>query len=313
MNKDETWSEKYRPKTIDDAILPKEIKEKFKSYIQAGQFPNLVLSGPSGTGKTTAALALVSELDCDNYFVNGSLNAGIDRLRHDITNFASTISFSGKKKVVIIDEADAMPKSTQLGFRSFTKQFDANCSFIFTCNYKKKLLPALISRFAEIDFHVVEDEKAVMASKFMKRTGEVLEMENVTYDKKVLAQVIMKYYPDFRKVLVEIQAYVKDGHRVLDAGIFASMKHIDVNLVYDFLKNKDFDSMREWVAENSDQEASLIFRELYDNSKDRVEPSTIPNLVMILAEYQYKDALVADPEINLVACLAEMMVELSFK
>lgn len=310
---DETWSEKYRPKTVDEAILPKEIKDKFNSYIAKGSLPNMVLSGPSGTGKSAVARAAVNAIGSDYLFINGSLNVGIDKLRNDITNFASTISFYGGKKYIIIDEADGLDKRVQVAFRAFIEQYDSNCGFIFTCNYKNKLLPALISRFAEIDFNVVAEEKAGLAAKFMKRTAEIMDAEGVTYDKKILAQVIMRYYPDFRKVLVEIQAYIKDGKNALDAGIFASMKHIDVNLLFDFLKNKDFDSMRQWVAENSDQDMNSIFREIYDSSKDRVENRSLPNMVILLAEYQYKDVFVADPEINMVACLTELMMELDFK
>lgn len=312
MIRNETWSEKYRPKTVEEAILPKEIKDKFKNYIADGFLPNMVLSGPSGTGKSAVARAAVTAIGCDYLFINGSLNVGIDKLRNDITNFASTISFSGGKKYIIIDEADGLDKRVQVAFRAFIEQYDSNCGFIFTCNYKNKLLPALISRFAEIDFNIDPEQKAGLAAKFMRRTAEILDMEGVTYDKKILAEVIMRYYPDFRKVLVEVQAYIKEDN-VLDAGIFASMKHLNIDLLFDFLKKKDFDSMRNWVAENSDQDMNSIFREIYDNSKYRVENQSIPNMVILLAEYQYKDAFVADPEINMVACLTELMMELDYK
>lgn len=304
-----SWSEIYRPKTVEETILPEHIKDRFKKYVEDGYIPNLILFGPSGTGKTTIAKAALAELGCDVYFINGSIKNGIDTLRYEISNFASSISFSGGRKYVIIDEADWISINTQAAFRSFMAEFDENCGFIFTCNYPKRIMPELHSRFSSIDFNFEADDKMKIASQYLKRLTYILEQENVEYDKRVLASLITKHFPDFRKVLIEVQGYSTKGK--IDEGIFSKLKIGNVHEVFGMLKDKKFEEMRKWVAENAYQDANSLFKEIYNVAEAYVERSSMPQLIILLGEYQYKHAFVADPEINIAALLTDIMISCS--
>ena len=311
MSNKGAWAEIYRPQTIEETILPERIKERFRSYVSEGEIPNLILAGPAGVGKTTIAKAALAELDADTLFINGSLEGGKDTFRYKVASFASSISFQGGRKYVIVDEADDMPVGAQMGFRSFQETFNENCGFIFTCNYPKRILKELHSRFATIDFSLEPEERTSMASQYMKRLVWILDQQNVTYDKKILAEIIMKYFPDFRKVLSEIQAYVNGNNRHVDIGIMRSKTNMDE--LFKILKDKNFDGMRKWVSEHADQDANLIFRELFNEGAKHAVKSSLPSLMIQLGEYQYKHSFVADPEINLVALLTELMYEVEFK
>ena len=306
-----SWSEIYRPKTIEETILPEHIKDRFRKYVKEGYVPNLILFGPSGTGKTTIAKAALDELGCDVYFINGSLKNGIDTLRYEISNFASSISFTGGRKYVIIDEADWISINTQAAFRSFMADFDENCGFIFTCNYPKRIMPELHSRFSSIDFNFEADDKAKLASQYLKRLAHILDIEGVEYDKRILASLITKYFPDFRKVLIEVQGYASKGK--IDEGIFTRLKIGNVHEVFGYIKEKKFEEIRKWAAENSYQDANTLFKEIYNVSETYVERNSMPNLIVLLGEYQYKHAFVADPEINVVALLTEIMIGCNMK
>ena len=312
MSNKGAWAEIYRPQTIEETILPDRIKDRFRTFVKEGALPNLILSGPPGTGKTTIAKAALNEIGSDMLFINGSMDGGKDTFRYKISNFASAMSFSGGRKYVIIDEADDMPAGAQMGFRSFQQTFDKNCGYIFTCNYPNRIMKELHSRFANIDFSLYPEEKAVMASQYLKRACYILEQENVAYDKKVVAELIMAYFPDFRKVLSEMQAYVSGDVREINVGILSRTK-VDIKELFSLLKDKNFDGMRRWVSENSDQDTNSIFRELYDNHDKYVVKASSPAFIIQLGEYQYKHTLVADPEINLVALLTEIMFEVDFK
>jgi len=306
------WTEKYRPKKIDDCILPERLKKPFQEYVNQSNIPNLLLSGGAGVGKTTVAKAMCEEIGCDVMVINGSDEGRlIDTFRTKIKNFASSMSLAGGRKVVIIDEADyCNAESVQPALRNFIEEFAGNCSFIFTCNYKNKLIDPLHSRCAVIDFALKNGEKAQMASAFMKRIQSVLQSENVDYDDKVVAELIKKHFPDFRRVINELQRYSQLGK--IDTGILSQISDVTINDIIKYIKEKDFGAIRKWVASN-DIDATAFYRKLYDNLYEVLKPQSIPQAVLILADYQYKGAFVADQEINTVACLTELMVSCEFK
>ena len=304
------WVEKYRPKTVAETILPDAMRESFQMFVDQGQVPNLLLSGGPGIGKTTVAKAMLEELGCDYIVINGSMNGNIDTLRTEIKDFASTVSFSSSRKYVILDEADYLnPQSTQPALRNFMEEFSKNCGFILTCNFKNRIIEPLQSRCSVVDFTIPKTSKVKMATDFFKRVCGILDGENVVYDKKVVADVIQNYFPDFRRVLNELQRYSATGK--IDTGIFVS-KDSNIGELLDFLKNKKFEEMRKWVAQNNDIETSVLFRKLYDSASEYVKPQGIPQLVVTLADYQYKSAFVADHEINNVACFTELMMEVEW-
>jgi DNA polymerase III delta prime subunit len=306
------WVQKYRPQKIADAILPEKTKKIFQSFVENKNVPNLLLSGPPGTGKTTSAIAMLNELGCDYIKINGSLNGGIDTLRYEIQNFASSVSFSGGRKYVIIDEADYLTINTQTALRSFIEEYSKNCGFIFTCNMKNKIIePLRDSRFSTVDFIIEKSEKPKLAAQFFKRTLAILESENVEYDQKVVAKVVEKSFPDFRRILGDLQKYAAAGK--IDEGIFVDLKSESLDALFSHLKNKQFTEMRKWVAENSDQDINGMFRQIYDMASDKVEMKSLPGFIVTLADYMYKHNFVADPEINMAAFLTEVMIESSFK
>jgi DNA polymerase III delta prime subunit len=305
------WTEKYRPQTVSDCILPERLKTVFQEYVNQKQIPNLLLSGGAGVGKTTIAKAMCNEIGCDYMVINGSDESGIDVFRSKIKNYASSMSLSGGRKVIIIDEADYLnPNSTQPALRNAIEEFASNCSFIFTCNYKTRIIEPLHSRCAVIDFGLKNGEKAQMASSFFKRIEHVLDSEKVDYDKKVIAELIKKHFPDFRRVINELQRYSQLGK--IDVGILSQIGDISITQIVNHLKEKDFASVRKWAA-TTEIDNTTFFRKLYDSLYDIVKPQSIPQVVVILADYQYKQAFVADAEINLVACLTEIMANAEFK
>ena len=309
------WVEKYRPKKIQDCILSEDLKQTFLEFVKKKEIPNLLLSGTAGTGKTTVARALCEEIGADYIIINGSDEGRqIDTLRNKIKNFASTISLTkdANHKVVIIDEADYMnAESVQPALRNFIETFFNNCRFIFTCNYKNKIIPALHSRCTVIDFRIVNGQKVKTATQLMDRLSIILKDEGVEFDKKVLAEVIQKYYPDFRRTINELQRYSVRGK--IDSGILFSLSEENNKDLIVKLKDKDFNGMRKWVIQNLDKEPSALFSSIYDNLYEHLEPKSIPQAVLIIAGYQYKAAFVADQEINMVACLTEIMAGCKFK
>ena len=305
------WVEKYRPHKIADCILPEEYKSTFQSYVDRKEIPHLLLCGGPGTGKTTVARALCDEIGCDYLMINGSDESGIDTFRIKIKNYASSMSLSGGKKVIIIDEADYLnPNSTQPAMRAAMEEFAHNCTFIMTCNYKSRIIEPLHSRCAVIEFKLRKEDKPKMAASFMKRAAEILATEKVPYDKAVLVEVVKKHFPDYRRILNELQRYSVSGK--IDVGILTSIADVSINELVTALKEQNFASMRKWVAENGSEDPARVFRKIYDSLYDVMDKSTIPNAVIILAKYQYQAAFVADQELNLVACLTEMMVECKF-
>ena len=310
--KEYLWVEKYRPKTIDECILPESIKSTFQSMVDSGESQNLLLSGSAGCGKTTIAKALCNELDTDNIIINCSEDGNIDTLRTKIRNFASTVSLSGAKKIVILDEFDySNAQSTQPALRGFIEEFSNNCRFILTCNFKNRIIEPLHSRCTTVNFSVPKKEKPKMASQFMDRVKYILDEESVPYEEKVLAELIMKHFPDFRRVLNELQRYSVAGS--IDVGILTQIGEIHIKDLVTHMKSKDFTNARKWAVENLDNSPSELFRKVYDGLYEHLAPSSIPQAVLILAEYQYKSAFVADQEINLVACIVELMMECEFK
>jgi len=309
------WVEKYRPKKIQDCILTKELKDTFLEFVKKKEIPNLLLSGTAGTGKTTVARALCEELGIDYIIINGSDEGRqIDTLRVKIKDFASTVSLmaSAKHKVVIIDEADYMnPESVQPALRNFIETFHKNCRFIFTCNYKNKILEALHSRCTVIDFAIKNGEKVKTATQFLDRLINILNIEKIEFDKKVLVELIQKHYPDFRRTINELQRYSVRGK--IDSGILFSLSEESHKDLIKKLKDKDFNGMRKWVIQNLDKEPSSLFTEIYDVLYKNLEPKSVPQSVLIIAGYQYKSAFVADQEINMVACLTEIMAGCKFK
>ena len=312
MNTDFLWVEQYRPKTIDDCILPDSLKTLFKSFIKKGELSNMLFSGTPGIGKTTVAKALCEEMNCDWIMINGSEEGGIDVLRNKIKNFASTVSLSGGKKVVILDEADYLnPQSTQPAMRGFVEEFHKNCRFILTCNFKNRIIEPLHSRFSNIEFKVNPKDKPKLASRLFERAVYILKEQNVSYEDKVLVELITKHFPDFRKLINELQRYSVSGS--IDAGILVNVSDENLKTLITHLKNKEFSDMRKWVVNNLDNDPVKIFRKICDTLYTNLEPSTIPHAVLIIADYQYKSAFVADQEINLVACLTELMSQVKFK
>ena len=306
------WTEKYRPQAIDECVLPSEIKQVFKDYIAQGNLPNFLLTGTAGIGKTTVAKALCNEIGAEYLFINGSDEGrSIDILRTTIRGFASTVSLTDSKKVVIIDEADYMNAQTiQPALRSFIEEFSANCRFIFTCNFKNRIIEPLHSRCAVIDFTINSKDKPELARTFFKRAINILKQEGIEYDPKVVAELVTKHFPDFRRVLNELQRYSVSGK--IDSGILVNINKESFKDLIRNLKDKNFTEVRKWVAKNSDGEPSFIFRELYDNASENLVPSTIPQLVLIIAEYQYRNAFIADAEINLMAAMTEIMIQCKF-
>ena len=312
MNTDFLWVEQYRPKTIDDCILPDSLKSLFLAFIKKGEISNMLFSGTAGIGKTTVAKALCEQMNCDWIMINGSEEGGIDVLRNKIKNFASTVSLSGGKKVVILDEADYLnPQSTQPALRGFVEEFHKNCRFILTCNFKNRIIEPLHSRFSNIEFKVNPKDKPKLASKLFERAVYILKEQNVSYEDKVLVELITKHFPDFRKLINELQRYSVSGS--IDAGILVNVSDENLKTLVTHLKNKEFGDMRKWVVNNLDNDPVKIFRKIYDTLYTNLEPSTIPHAVLIIADYQYKSAFVADQEINLVACLTELMSQVKFK
>ena len=308
------WVEKYRPKTIDECILPESIKKTFKEFLNRGEIPNMLLAGPPGIGKTTVAKALCNELGVDFYVINGSDEGRfLDTVRNNAKNFASTVSLTSeaKHKVIIIDEADNTSNDVQLLLRAFIEEFAGNCRFIFTCNYKNKILEPLHSRCAVVDFSIRGKEKQKIAANFFQRINFILEQEGVESDKKVLVELINKHFPDWRRVLNECQRYSVSGK--IDSGILAAFSDVAVNDLIKNLKTKNFPEVRKWVNSNMDNDTSVLFRRIYDSLYECLIPNTIPAAVLVIAKYQYQMAFVADQEINMLACLTEIKVECEFK
>lgn len=305
------WVEKYRPKAIADTILPTDLKKTFQTFVDQRNVPNLLLTGSAGVGKTTVARAMLEELGCDYIVINGSMNGNIDTLRNEILNFASSVSLSGGRKYVILDEADYLNQnSTQPALRNFMEEFSKNCGFILTCNYKNRIIKPLHSRCSVIDFVIPKDCKPKLAAQFFKRTEMILEKEGVKYDRAVVGTVIQKHFPDWRRVLNELQRYSATGS--IDTGILTNFQDLTVRLVLDACKRKDFDAIRKWVHDNSDQEQVNVFRSVYEGAFEMVDKKSIPELVVIIADYQYKAAFVADHEINLIAFFVELMMRLEW-
>lgn len=303
------WVEKFRPRTLDDCILPEDQKKIFQDMLERGDIQNMLLCGSAGVGKTTVAKALCEQLETDYMVINGSEESGIDVLRTKIKQFASTVSFTGKTKVVILDEADYLnPNSTQPALRAFVEEFSANCRFIFTCNFKNRIIAPLHSRCAVIEFKITKEDKPKIAAKFFNRIKFILNNENVEADLKVVAKVVEKFFPDYRRTLNELQKYSVSGS--IDEGILVNLSDENMNALKNSLKDKDWKAMRSWVVNNSDSDTA-IFRRIYDTLLNEVVQ--IPQLVILLADYQYKAAFCADQEINLVACLTEIMASVEFK
>jgi DNA polymerase III delta prime subunit len=304
------WTEIYRPKTIEECILPERLKKPFQEYVNQKNIPNLILSGGPGVGKTTVAKAMCNEIVCDYMVINGSDESGIDVFRTKIKNYASSMSLSGGRKVIIIDEADYLnPNSTQPALRNAIEEFAGNCSFIFTCNYKNRIIEPLHSRCAVIDFGMKNDEKAKMAAQFFKRIMSVLQNEKVEYEDAVIAELVKKHFPDFRRVINELQRYSQFGK--IDTGILAQIGDVSIKEIVKLVAAKDFGAIRKWVGSN-DIDSNTLFRKIYDSMYEVLKPHSIPQAVLILADYQYKAAFVADQEINTVACLTELMVNCEF-
>lgn len=309
--KDFLFVEKYRPKTVADTILPETLKKQFQQFVDQKNIPNLLLCGGAGVGKTTVAKAMLEELGCDYIVINGSLSAGVETLRNDIKNFASTMSLSGGRKYVILDEADGLNHIVQPALRNFLEEYSATCGFIFTANYKFKIIEPLWSRCSVIEFKIPPSEKASIAKQILKRCFYILDQEKIEYDKKAVAELIMKFYPDWRRVINELQAYSATGK--IDSGILANLSDDNIINLINFLKEKNFTDTRKWIAENSDIEPVQLFDKIYDKSNQYLEKSSIPELILILAKYSYQSAHVAQQEINTAACMIEIMSSCQFK
>jgi len=314
MTNDFLWVEKYRPKTIDECVLPDNIKKTFKDFLDKGEIPNLLLAGPAGCGKTTVAKALCNELGVDVYVINGSDEGRfLDTFRSTAKNFASSISIRGygKQKIIIIDEADNTTNDVQLLLRAFTEEFSGNCRFIFTCNFKNRIIEPLHSRCAVIDFNINKADRSALALKFFERLREILAKENIKFDSAVLGQLIKKHFPDWRRILNECQRYSVGGE--IDSGILAAFSDIRIDDLMKSLESQNFKEVRQWVVNNIDNDISTILRNIYDSLYERLEGPSIAASVLIIAKYQYQSAFVADQEINLLAALTEIMAECKFK
>jgi len=305
------WVEKYRPKTVEEAILPVELKQTFQQFVDQKNIPNLILSGSAGVGKTTVARAMLEQLGCDYIVINGSMNGNIDTLRNEILNFASSVSLSGGRKYVILDEADYLnANSTQPALRNFMEEFSRNCGFILTCNFKNRIIEPLHSRCSVIDFKISKKDMGKLAMQFMKRVVNVLETESVAYDKAVVAEVIQKHFPDWRRVLNELQRYSATG--AIDSGILANMQESNIRELIAYMKDKDFTEVRKWVKNNLDTDVNVLFNQFYDSASSYFTSDSIPLLVLHIATYQYQNAFSANPEINFSAFCAHVMLELEF-
>ena len=312
MSTDFLWVEEYRPKTIDECILPPSLKTLFQSFIDKGEISNMLFSGTPGVGKTTVAKALCEQMNCDWIMINGSEEGGIDVLRNKIKNFASTVSLSGGKKVVILDEADYLnPQSTQPALRGFVEEFHKNCRFILTCNFKNRIIEPLHSRFSNIEFRINNKDKPKLAAQLFERARFILAEQDIAYERAVIAELVNKHFPDNRKLINELQRYSVAG--TIDAGVLVNISDENLKSLTGHLKGKEFGEMRKWVVNNLDNDPVKIFRKIYDSLYTTLEPATIPHAVLIIADYQYKSAFVADQEINLVACLTELMSQVKFK
>jgi DNA polymerase III delta prime subunit len=305
---DYLWVEQYRPPSIKECILPESLKSVFQAFVDKNQVPNLLLTGGPGVGKTTVARALLNELDLDYIIINGSMKGNIDTLRTEISQFASTVSFTGGRKYVILDEADYLnPQSTQPALRNFMEEFSNNCGFILTCNFKNRIIEPLHSRCSVVDFTMSKKEMASLAPQFLKRVSNILKMKGVEFDPKVIAELIMKHMPDWRRVLNELQRYSVTGK--IDVGILTTLSDESFDSLVSMMKNQDFTGIRKWVVDNADIESSTLFRKLYDYANKKMKPMSIAQMVLILAKYQYQAAFVVDHEINNVACLLEIMTD----
>ena len=313
MIDDFLWVEKYRPKKVSEAILPDSLKTVFQQFVDQDNIPNLILTGRAGVGKTTIAKAMLEEIDADYIVINGSMNGNIDTLRVEIANFASTVSFSGGRKYVILDEADYLnPNSTQPALRNFMEEFSSNCGFILTCNFKNRIIEPLHSRCSVIEFNITKDEKQAIAASFFKRVCGILESEEVEYDKQAVAKLLQVYFPDWRRVLNELQRYSATGR--IDVGILANKSDDNINTLIQMMKDKRFTDMRKWVNDNSDIDSAVLYRSLYDILPEKLSSTaSVADSIIILAEYQYKEAFVANSEINRVAALATLMAEADWK
>lgn len=306
------WSEKYRPKTVNDLILPEKLKKIFQSFVDQGEIPDMTLSGPSGSGKTTIARAMLDEMNRDYILINASLEGNIDTLRNKIHQFASSVSFKGGRKYVILDEADFMNQlSFQPALRGFLDEFSKNCGFILTCNQPSRIIPAIISRCPLIDFGLDRKEVPKLAAQFMRVLVNILEAENVKYDIQVLGELVKKYLPDWRQILNVVQKYAASGS--IDTGILATLQDASISELMNLLKEKSFSGMRKWVGESIEGDYGSVYRQIYDTADTTFDKSSIPQVVLILAKYQYQHGFCVDQEINLVACLTEIMVEGAFK
>lgn len=313
MSRDDfLWVEKYRPRKIADTVLPQSLHSVFQQFVDDRNVPHLLLSGRAGVGKTTVARAMLDELGADYIVINGSLNGNIDTLRNDILQFASAVSLDGGRKYVILDEADYLnPNSTQPALRNFMEEYSKNCGFILTCNFKNRIIEPLHSRCTVVEFSIPSEEKPKIAARFYKRIVDILGKEGVEFDAKVVAGIVQKHFPDFRRTLNELQRYSASGK--IDSGILVDLQDTNLKELVNSIKQKDFTNVRKWVAENTDTDPIALFRKLYDTSVELMKPSSIPQLVLILADYQYKHAFVADQEVNTMACMTEIMVECEFK
>jgi DNA polymerase III delta prime subunit len=306
------WVEKYRPQKIDDCVLPQALKNTFRQYVEQGELPNFLFTGSAGVGKTTIAKALCNEIGAEFMMINGSEESGIDTLRTKIKGFASTISLTDAKKVVILDEADYLnANSTQPALRGFIEEFANNCRFILTCNFKNRIIEPIHSRCAVVEFKIDSKDKQEIAATFFKRAVTILKQEQIEFDPKVVAELITKHFPDYRRILNELQRYSVSGK--IDSGILVNMSEESFKGLIKLLKEKDFAEVRKWVSKNSDSDTTSLFRELYDSAANTIEPNSVPQLVLILADYQYKAAFVADHELNIMAALTEIMAQCKFK